>query len=448
MSINEVKLSETAEWIISALNKNGYEAYVVGGAVRDSLLSLPVSDYDVATSATPEEVERAFVGYKVLPTGIKHGTMTVVGKENIEITTFRRESGYSDFRRPDGVEFVGSFKEDCARRDFTVNALGYNPKEGIVDYYGGLDDLREKVIRTVGDPYERFKEDSLRILRAIRFCSTLGFKIESETERAIFALKGNLKFISAERVYAEITKLLCGKDAFSVLMKYAEVIFEIIPELALCYKFEQSIERHKFDVYEHIARAVGNISPKPLLRFTMLLHDAGKPKTFFIDSDGAGHFCGHAAASAKTAEKVLTRLKAPKNFKSDVCARVKLHDRRIKAEKTAVKEFLSEYGEELFFDLLEIRRADLLAKGTALIEGELKDLAELNKIGREIIDGGECYKLSQLKICGKDLTKIGFKGEEVGKNLNAILKEVICGNIPNDGEELLRFAQKRFLEKR
>ena len=312
--------------IIDRLNSRGVFAYAVGGAVRDCVLGLAPDDWDVASSALPEEIESAFSDYRVIETGIKHGTVSVVAGGNVvEITTFRKESGYSDNRHPDAVEFVGDIAEDLRRRDFTVNSLAYNEKDGLIDLYGGLSDIENKIIRTVGNAEERFSEDSLRILRAVRFSSKLGFSIEEQTLAAAEKMKSRLENVSAERIFSELVKTLCGKDVFNALMNYREIIAEIVPEIRPCFDFDQHSKWHLYDVYEHIVRSVAAIAPEPALRMTMFLHDIAKPAAFFM-RDGEGHFYGHAEMSAVIAEKILKRLKAPVAFREKVLFLIKRHD--------------------------------------------------------------------------------------------------------------------------
>ncbi|HBF86200.1 MAG TPA: CCA tRNA nucleotidyltransferase, partial [Clostridiales bacterium] len=363
-------LDAGAEKIIETLEEKGYKAYAVGGCVRDLLLGKIPDDYDVATSAFPEEVIAVFGRENVATTGLKHGTVTVILKgKPFEVTTFRSESGYSDHRRPDSVKFVGSLAEDLKRRDFTVNAVAYNGKEGLIDLYGGLSDLENGVIRAVGDPYERFSEDALRILRAARFSAALGFKVEEKTARAAEELAKDLEKVSEERIFAELTKLLAGKNATETLLKFHGVIFAAIPELGPCYKFLQRSKWHRYDVYEHTARAVGYVKGGAVEKWTMLLHDIGKPDCFSV-KDGEGHFYGHNLRSAEIAKAVLKRLKAPKAFSEKVVTLVSVHDKPIRFTSAAVKREMSAIGKDLFSSLLEVKRADNLAQGTPLALSE------------------------------------------------------------------------------
>ena len=443
MSINGIKLSESARRAIETLNENGYRAFVVGGAVRDLLSGKTPSDYDVATSALPEEVIKVFDGEKVIKTGLKHGTVTVLLPEPIEITTFRIDGDYEDKRRPSEVRFVREIDGDLKRRDFTVNALAYSQKDGIIDLYGGIEDLKRGIIRAVGEPYKRFEEDALRILRALRFSATEGFKIEKKTSEALIALKDNLKAVSKERVFSELSKIISGKFATEVLLTYAEVFFVVIPELEPCYKFDQRSKWHLYDVYEHIARAVGSVENDETLRWTMLFHDVKKPEKFFIGKDGEGHFYGHAEASANASKEILKRLKAPNKLINAVFLRILYHDAPIKNDVVYIKRKLNSYGEELFFDLLKIKRADNEAQGTALALKESEGLKALKETAESIIENGEPYRVSDLEVSGKDLEDLGFSGERIGETLNSLLSAVIAGDLENDREKLIKSAKKR-----
>ena len=440
-----IKLDEGAREIIGLLEKNGYEAYAVGGCVRDSVLGKTPFDWDITTSALPEKTKEIFSDYTVIPTGLKHGTVTVViSGNNYEITTFRKESGYKDGRHPEEIEFVSSLKEDLSRRDFTINALAYNEKVGIIDLYEGLSDLKSGVIRTVGNPFERFEEDYLRILRAVRFSSTLGFEIEENTYRACEKYADKLKNISKERIFAEFTKLITGKNVLETLMSYPEIIFEVIPEIKPCYKFKQHSKWHKYDVYEHISRAVANISPDETLRFAMLFHDICKPECFFIGDDGAGHFYGHAEKSAPVVREVLKRLKAPNKLINDVYTLVLRHDRQLKKGDVGLKLLLRDLGEDLARKLLKVKLADNMAQEGYLnaecIEKSISDQKRLD----ELLSSGVAYRISDLKISGNDIENMGFKGEEIGKTLAFLLDEVIYGNIENEREILLKVSEKRY----
>ena len=439
-----IKLPETIKFVLGKLGKNGFSAYAVGGAVRDYILGNPANDWDVTTSALPDETEKVFSEFKVIKTGIKHGTVTVIVNGcPVEITTFRKESGYTDNRHPDNVEFVSDLAEDLKRRDFTVNSLAYNEKEGLIDLYGGLSDLKNEIIRTVGDPRERFSEDALRILRAVRFSSKLGFTIEEKTYAAAKELKENLKNVSAERIFSEFTKTLCGKNVKNALLFYHEIITEIIPEMKLCVGFEQHSKWHLYDVYEHIVRSVEYIRPTAELRLTMFFHDIGKPDCFFT-RDGEGHFYGHPEVSAEKTDKILRRLKAPTAFREEVVFLVKNHDVRLSDSEIKNRKKLNEIGKERFFLLLDVKKADNAAQGTALAEKEGKEIDKIRAIAEKIIENGEVYDIKQLKISGEDLIKTGFSGKEIGEEMEKLLNACMENNLGNDEESLKAAAEKDF----
>lgn len=446
-SINKqirIELPEGARLVIDRLVSCGYKAYAVGGAVRDALLGKPFGDVDVATSATPKEVAEAFGDETVVPTGIKHGTVTVIcGGEPYEVTTFRTDGGYSDGRHPDEVKFVGSVEDDLARRDFTVNALAYGEEEGIIDLYGGIDDLKRGVIRAVGDPVKRLGEDALRIARAVRFSSVLGFRIDDATIAAANAMRGELAKVSPERIFSELVKTLCGAYAADALLNYPEIIFAMVPELRPTYRFEQHSKWHKYDVYEHIARSVGNIDPDPVLRFSMLMHDVGKPSCFFM-RDGEGHFYGHPKVSAEIAAKVLYRLKAPNAFRDDVLFYVARHDERFPLDEVTLKRKLRDFGEERTRGLFKVKAADNAAQGTALASAEIGKVRAAEKLVGEIVSRGDCYDLSRLAVNGDDLAAIGYSGRATGEALSALLDAVISGALPNERGALIKSAKKRF----
>ncbi len=442
-SFNDVVLPVEVKNIINTLKNNGFKAYVVGGAVRDSLIGKTVYDYDITSSARPEEIIEVFKGDTIIPTGLKHGTVTVLkGGKGYEITTFRTEKGYSDLRRPDEVEFVSTLSEDLKRRDFTINAIAYNDEEGIIDLYGGLSDIKNKILRTVGDPKERFSEDALRILRALRFSSELGFFVEENTAKSLTELKNLLKSISVERVFSELVKIISGKDAERVLTEFSNVIFTVVPELEKCYKFEQRSSWHSFDVYTHIVKATAKIDNIPRLKIAAFLHDVGKPETFFV-KNGEGHFYGHAEKSAITTERVLKRLKAPNRLINEVVMLVKYHDIPITPDDFTIKKRLRKFGEQTFFDIISLKLADGYAQGTDKAVAEMQKTLKVKKLAEEIIARGDCYRLSDLKLNGDDLLGLGYEGKSIGMALDRILDDVVCGNLINEREILLESAKKR-----
>lgn len=430
--------------IIEQLNYYGYEAYVVGGAVRDCLLGIPLTDFDITTSAKVEQIKEVFSDCKIIETGIKHGTLTVVKNSfTYEITTFRKDGEYNDFRHPDSVKFVSSLKEDLERRDFTINAMAYSPKSGFVDLFGGIDDLRGRIIRTVGDGEKRFNEDGLRILRAVRFSSKLGFKIEENTFNAMLKCKDNLDKISVERIFSEVTKTLCGKYAEGALRDCHEILFKVIPDLQPEYGFEQNSLSHDYDVFEHTLKAISlSESRTPVIMWTLLLHDIGKPHCYVYGSDGYGHFPGHMEASAKIADKLLKRLKASNDFRIRVTTIANFHDFSFKKGKVAVKKFISKYGKEIFADLLVVKKADCLAHSKHGIAKYYPEVELITKAYAEINEFDECCTLSQLAVDGNDLKNIGIYDEKIGKLLNLALNKVMEGKLNNDKNEIIKFLKK------
>lgn len=429
--------------LIELLQEHGYEAYAVGGCIRDSLLGRVPNDWDLACSALPEQIMEALSSYHVLPTGLKHGTVTVmIDGMAVEITTYRVDGTYSDGRHPDAVSFSRSLTEDLARRDFTVNAIAYHPEEGLVDPYNGLHDLHSRTLRCVGTPALRFQEDALRILRALRFASTLGFTVEKKTSYAIFQQKNLLTQVSEERIQVELCKLLCGKDAERVLRKFREVIAVFLPEIVPMAGLEQHSPYHIYDVWEHTLHAVSAIPPEPKLRLAILLHDIGKPRCFSIDSKGIGHFYGHQNLGAEMAENILTRLRFSREIIDTVSTLVKYHDVSITDDEIRVKRWLNRLGEPLFRMLLEVNRADTVAHSPAAA-------LRMEMINREaivlekILSERSCFQLKDLAVNGQDLLAAGIpEGPEVGRKLHELLDAVLEGHCPNERGPLLLLAKQ------
>lgn len=430
--------------ILSRLEKNGYEAYVVGGCVRDCLMGKYPEDWDVATSAFPEEILETFKGEHVILTGLKHGTVTVrIKGVNYEVTTFRSEGEYLDSRHPSSVSFVRDIKEDLLRRDFTINAMAYSPKRGLIDLYGGVLDMESGIIRAVGKAEERFEEDALRILRGVRFVSSTGFSIEENTLKAMKEKAGLLKKISAERIFVELDKMLLGKFVDKALLSAPEIIFEVIPELKKCYNFEQHSKWHTYDVYRHIVYAVKGVKPKRELRWCMLLHDVAKPDKFFIDEKGEGHFYGHAELSEKVAYRILKRLKASNKLIENVCFLVKNHDRPFPQNELKFKLRLAEIGEEHAFDLVDVKYADNMAQGTHKASEERPNIEKLEERIKSVFSSGECLNIKQLAIDGNDVLSVGFKGKEIGEVLQSVFVDVLAGNLQNERQKLLKSIERR-----
>jgi tRNA nucleotidyltransferase (CCA-adding enzyme) len=433
-----MEISQGAKKALELLHAAGYEAYLVGGCVRDLIMQIPAHDYDITTSATPEEMKKAFIGYTTIETGIKHGTITFLyNKEPIEITTYRIEGEYKDNRHPESVEFTTKLENDLSRRDFTMNALVYNENEGIIDLFGGQKDIESKTIRAIGVAENRFKEDALRILRAMRFSSQLGFEIEEETKKAMVKCAPLLHNISAERISQELNKLLVGKNVKKVILDCYEILGEILPEIKKMHGFNQYNKYHIYSVLEHTATAVENIDPVAHLRLTMLLHDTGKAYTFTRDENGTGHFYGHNKVSADIAKDFLNKYKYDNLTKERVVELVKIHDTPIEMDRIFIKKRLNRLGKDAFFDLLKVKRADNLAQNPEYFW--LDKLDKMENIAREIVEENE-FTLSSLKISGNDLISLGITGKKIGEALNLLLNEVIEEKIPNQKEALLKRA--------
>ena len=436
-------LPTQVEFALNKLNNSGFEAYIVGGCVRDILRGEQPSDYDITTSAEPEQTKAVFEGEKIIETGLKHGTLTLL-KEGmpLEITTYRIDGDYTDNRRPDSVKFTKTLIEDLARRDFTVNAFAYSPKTGVVDAFGGEEDLKNRIIRSVGDADRRFNEDALRIMRAIRFSSVLGFEIEEETKKSIFKNRNLLKNISSERIQAELVKLLSGKNARQVILEYFEVLEVILPEISGMKGFDQKNRWHIYDILNHTALTVENSPASTVFRITALLHDCGKVDTFFIDDRGTGHFYGHPEVSCKKAKSALKRLKFDNATTNEVLTLIKYHDMFIEPTKIAVKKALNMLSPDIFFKLLDVKRADNSAQNLELTRDVLESIDNTEKIAKEIIKTGECFCLKNLAVKGADLINIGIPvGKELGKALDFLLDSVINERVENEKQQLLNYLK-------
>lgn len=441
-----MRISSDAKKIIEILEQAGYEAFAVGGCVRDFLMGRPCDDMDITTSARPAEMEKILNDHhiKFIETGLKHGTITAVTDGgSFEITTYRTDGVYKDNRHPEHVEFVTDIKEDLSRRDFTINAMAYNDRVGIVDLFGGRDDLDKKIIRAVGDPDKRFKEDALRIMRAIRFASVLSFDIETQTKKAIFNNKDLLKNVSYERIFAELSKLLLGENVFDVLMEYREIIGVVIPELQAIFHIPQNTKWHIYDVWEHTCKSV-EAAPKDLaLRLTMLLHDIGKAYSKTTDENGTDHFKGHQKISAEYTKAVLKRLKVPNEIYDRVMFLVPIHDMHIGTDRKKIKKWLSKVGENGLRDLIEVKRADKLAQNPEMTERELSNLDVTQKELDRIIQEGEPFTVKALAVNGYDLISLGYRGTEIGEKLAFLLQKVIDGELENDKESLMIYLKQK-----
>lgn len=429
---------------LSVLEACGYEGYTVGGCVRDSLLDRTPNDWDITTNATPEEMKVCFKDFRVIETGIRHGTLTViVDGMQLEITTYRNDGEYLDNRHPVQVTFSKNIEDDLSRRDFTVNAMAYHPQKGFVDLFGGREDLQNRIIRAVGDAKTRFEEDGLRILRAIRFASVLDFDIAEDTAKAVHACKNLLSGIAAERIREELCKLICGRGAVRILREYIDVISVFLPELARCVDFEQNTKYHCYDVFEHTLQALSLCKDADLItRLGILLHDIGKPLCYTEDEQG-GHFKGHAPVGVEITKEVLSRLR----FDNETIRRMELlvewHDIPLSAEKKRVKRLLQKLSDEDILRLLEIKRCDRLAHAPDFREMPT-DLALIPSVMEEIRAEDACLSLRTLAIGGDDLMALGVpKGKQIGELLHALLDDVIEERLPNEKEALLQAAKER-----
>ena len=438
-----IKIPPQVNRAVEILQSNGHTAYVVGGAVRDALMGKEPHDWDITTSALPEETLDAFKDFRTIETGLKHGTVTViVNGETLEITTYRIEKDYSDNRHPDKVEFTDRVEDDLSRRDFTVNAIAYSPARGFADPFGGQEDIKKEIIRCVGEADKRFGEDALRILRALRFSSVLGFEIEKETSESIHRNFSLLANISAERIFVELSKLLCGKDAGRILREYEDVIFFVMPELRAMKDCGQNHERHIFDVWGHTVAAVENIDPIPELRFAMLFHDSGKPECKTTDENGVDHFYSHGKISKKIAHDILVRLKTSVKFRNHVCSLVEYHDfLPDKISRKTYKKYIGKLGIDVVKQLFKVRTADVRAQNPKFHAQSLNE----NEIGLktlyEIENESACFSISDLAVSGKDLAAIGIEpSPEMGRILKILLDEVMDEKLKNTPQALLERA--------
>lgn len=431
--------------LLNTIENHGFEAYLVGGCVRDILLGNEPKDWDITTNATPEQIQQIFL--KTIETGIKHGTVTVLADDmdatsrcSAEVTTYRIDGEYHDNRRPHTVTFSQNLADDLARRDFTINAICLDKSGNITDLHGGQKDLAAKTIRCVGNPEKRFQEDALRILRALRFAATLGFSIEPATAQAIHANQHLLKNIAPERIREELTKLICSEKneaVKAVLHEYKEVIGTVIPELAPTFGFNQQTPHHAYDVWGHTLEVLTLSPNNPISRWAALLHDSGKPHCFTVgEHDGHGHFKGHAGVGAEIANDVMRNLRFDNKTRNTVRRLIAAHMLPKKMQKPTIKKMLNEHGIENFERLLALCYADNRGKGVE--DGyRLKKVLSCHTILREIIQNNECYSLKQLAVNGKDMHALGLRGKKIGETLHKLLESVIEERVPNTKEALV-----------
>ncbi len=442
----KINIPHNANTIIHALQDNCHTAYIVGGCVRDSIMGRNPHDWDICTSATPTQMLEIFKGYRVIETGLKHGTITIViDGEQYECTTYRIDGEYTDSRRPDSVTFTANLTEDLKRRDFTVNAMAYNDKEGLVDPFGGREDIERKTIRCVGSPDERFGEDALRIMRAVRFSAQLGFSIEPDTAASMVKLSENLKNIAIERINVELCKMIVSPTAAHLISQYADVFVKFIPELSPMRGFEQNNPHHQHDVFFHTIHALENCPSFDLTtRLAVLFHDFGKPHCYQDGEDGIRHFKGHPKVSADMADEIMKRMKFDNETRNNVVQLVFYHDSTFEVGKKYVKRWLNKVGVEQFHRLLNVRRADLKGQRENYDKISYSKLNLIEQMIDEVLQENQCFALKDLAVNGKDLIEIGFKADKkLGEILNSLLEGVINEEYENDKEILLNIARER-----
>lgn len=439
----KIQLPEKVNTIIKTLQAHGYEAYAVGGCVRDSILGRIPDDWDITTSATPQETKALF--HRTFDTGIEHGTITVlIEKDAFEVTTYRVDGEYEDSRHPKEVTFTRCLKEDLLRRDFTINAMAYNDTEGLVDIFGGIEDLEKKVIRCVGNARERFGEDALRIMRAVRFAAQLGFEIEEDTKAGIIELAPTLANISAERIQVELIKMMVSPNPTLLRKAYELGITKIIlPEFDAMMETKQETPHHMYDVGEHTLKAIESVRADKVLRLTMLFHDIAKPKRKTVDEQGVAHFKMHDVEGAEMTKQILRRLKFDNDTMNKVVKLVQYHDYRMPAKPTNVRRAMNKIGEELFPYYLEVRMADTLAQSDYMREEKLQNLEEIRACYEEILEKSECVSLKTLAVTGKDLIADGMEpGKEIGRVLGILLEHVLDDPSLNQKEILLKMKDE------
>lgn len=433
--------------VMAQLRDAGFEAYVVGGCVRDALLGLAPHDWDMTTNAAPDQMKEA-VSFKSIDTGLKHGTITfIVDGEPIEVTTYRTEGAYSDGRHPDSIEFATSIEEDLSRRDFTVNAMAWSDEAGLADPFDGMRDLRSGVLRCVGDANERFSEDGLRVMRALRFAAFYGFAVEAGTARAVHEKRGMLSAVSEERICAELTKMMEAHDGnhlASIVSQFSDVVFQIMPELRPCFGLEQENPHHDRDCWTHMVDVMAQVEPDSSLRLAALLHDVGKPSCKVKGPDGTAHYYGHAEVGARIAEALLSRLKFPRRIKDEVVFLVAQHDSWPAPTQRSARRFLARCGgEERARKLLALMKADRRAHAPGSVKGKFDDLEEFDALMETELEKDMAFTVKDLEISGRDLLEKGWaEGPGLGAELQRLFDLVLSGDLPNDRERLLEAADE------
>lgn len=442
----EIEIPQGAAWVLEQLRDAGYEAYVVGGCVRDSLLHRMPDDWDITTSAKPEDTKRIF--RRTVDTGIQHGTVTVmVDRTGYEVTTYRIDGEYADGRHPEHVTFTASLLEDLKRRDFTINAMAYSPAEGLVDEFDGIGDINRRVIRAVGDPVQRFTEDALRMMRAIRFSAQLDYRIDEDTREGIRLLAPNLQKVSAERIRVELEKLLLSEHPEELKEAYElGLLRQFLPELSECMECGQNNPHHCLSVGDHILCAVKAARRDKVLRLALLLHDIAKPQVKTTDENGIDHFHGHAARSAALADRILRDLKYDNQTREAAVRLIAWHDRNLGDSLPEIRKSISELGEERFLPLLEVKTSDVEAQSDYQRDEKLGKIEYWRNAFEEIRCAGDCLSLKDLAVSGKDLIAAGAApGKEIGRILHEMLEEVLREPAHNTREYLLEKWQNQQL---
>ena len=447
----KINIPSDANEIIHTLQNYGHSAYVVGGCVRDSIIDRPIHDWDICTSATPNEMLEIFKDRRVIETGLQHGTITIViNGESYEVTTYRIDGIYSDNRRPDSVTFTDKLVEDLRRRDFTINAMAYNDTEGLIDPFDGLKDIEWKKIRCVGFARDRFGEDALRILRAIRFSSQLEFAMMPETLYEINQQYKNLENISIERINSEFCKIVSSSNLCVQMVLFQDVFALFMPELKDMFDFPQNNPYHDYNVYGHTVHAVEHCESEDLtVKLAIFFHDIGKPHSYQDGKDGIRHFKGHGRVSAEITDNIMKRLRFDNETRNNVVELVYYHDATFEVGKKYVKRWLNKIGEEQLRRLLKVRKADILGQKPNFEQSRIDKVNNIEQILEEVLKEDECFSLKNLDVNGKDLMSVGYKaGKELGNTLNEILQLVIDGECPNEKEKLLEIAENMYIERR
>ena len=441
----KINIPSDANDLIHTLQNHGHSAYVVGGCVRDSILGRIPNDWDICTSATPSEMLEIFKDKRVIETGLQHGTITVVvNGESYEVTTYRVDGVYSDHRRPDSVTFTDKLIEDLGRRDFTINAMAYNDEDGLIDPFNGLEDIKYRKINCVGFPKDRFEEDVLRVLRAIRFASQLDFAVMPDVDWEIHRQYKNLKNISVERINSEFCKIALSDNFCVELLLYKYVFSLFIPELKNMFDFPQNNPYHDYDVFGHTIHAVEHCESKDLVtKLAVFFHDFGKPNSYQDDEDGIRHFKGHGKISAEITDTIMKRLRFDNETRNNVVELVYYHDATFENGKKHIKRWLNKIGEKQFRRLLEVRKADIKGQKIDYEQSRIEKVEYIEKILEEVLQENECFSLKDLAVNGNDLIDIGYmSGKELGNTLNKLLQLVIDGDCNNEKERLLQEAKK------